>query len=293
MVRRLAGTVTGEVVIRRPVQVVYSFYRDFTNLPRVLGDVVAVEQVAGTTYRWIVAGPLGSRLPMTVTITDQRVNELIRYQTGGPGPLRGRWELAFAVDAGSGGTRVREQLVVPMGAIGRAVLALIGKFPDREVAANLTRLKQLLETMTEADTPSAAASRPPTAGGPMTSVTVERGHVFTTGGETTLGLDLYRAPQADAPLVLYVHGGGWRSGDKADAGTERLAPLAAYGVTVAIRRLPAGARRDVPRSGARPEGCGPLAARLRAEPGRAHRPARHLGCFGGGVSRLIARADRR
>jgi acetyl esterase/lipase len=30
-----------------------------------------------------------------------------------------------------------------------------------------------------------------------------------------------------------VHGGGWRSGDKADAAAERLAPLAAYGVTIA------------------------------------------------------------
>jgi acetyl esterase/lipase len=67
----------------------------------------------------------------------------------------------------------------------------------------------------------------------MTPMAVESSHVFATVGETTLGLDLYRAPQADAPLVLYVHGGGWRTGDKADAGAERLAPLAAYGVTVA------------------------------------------------------------
>ena len=147
MVRRLAGPVTGEVVISRPVQVVYGFYRDFTNLPRVLGDVVAVEQMAGMTNRW--------------TITEQRVNQLIRYQTGGPTPLRGRWELTFAVDTGSGGTRVREQLVVPMGAIGRAVLALIGKFPDREVAANLARLKQLLGTTTEPTRPPPQpASRP-------------------------------------------------------------------------------------------------------------------------------------
>jgi len=62
----------------------------------------------------------------------------------------------------------------------------------------------------------------------MTPVTVESGHVFATVDDTTLGLDLYRAPQTDAPLVLYVHGGGWRSGDKADSGTERLAPLASY-----------------------------------------------------------------
>jgi hypothetical protein len=34
---------------------------------------------------------------------------------------------------------------MPLGVLGRAALAVIGKFPDREVAANLTMLKQVLE----------------------------------------------------------------------------------------------------------------------------------------------------
>jgi acetyl esterase/lipase len=67
----------------------------------------------------------------------------------------------------------------------------------------------------------------------MISVAIERGLQFATVGAVPLRLDLYRAPQADAPVVLYVHGGGWRSGDKADGGAERLAPLAARGVSVA------------------------------------------------------------
>jgi acetyl esterase/lipase len=67
----------------------------------------------------------------------------------------------------------------------------------------------------------------------MASVLIDSDHVFATVGASTLRLDLYRAPQPDAPVVLYVHGGGWRSGDKADGATGRLAPLAAYGVTVA------------------------------------------------------------
>jgi acetyl esterase/lipase len=66
----------------------------------------------------------------------------------------------------------------------------------------------------------------------MASVSIERGQVFATVGETDLRLDLYRAPQRDAPVVLYVHGGGWRRGDRAEAGVQRLAPLAARGVTV-------------------------------------------------------------
>src|SRR4051794_40078567 len=67
----------------------------------------------------------------------------------------------------------------------------------------------------------------------MAAVRIERDHVYARVGETSLALDLYRAPEKDAPVVLYVHGGGWRSGDKADGGAERLDALAAHGVTVA------------------------------------------------------------
>jgi acetyl esterase/lipase len=62
---------------------------------------------------------------------------------------------------------------------------------------------------------------------------IERDLVFATIGDSTLRLDLYRAAQDDAPVVLYVHGGGWRSGDKVDGAADRLAPLAANGVSVA------------------------------------------------------------
>jgi uncharacterized membrane protein len=156
---RLGATVAGEVVIRRPVHEIYRFYRDFTNLPRFLGDVVAVERLTDTTYRWLVAGPLGTRLPMTVTITEERVDRLIRYRTSGPLPLHARWQLSFAPDADAGVTRVREHLVIPLGAAGRAVLALMGKYPDREVAANLATLKQLLEAASGRPVPPSDGDR--------------------------------------------------------------------------------------------------------------------------------------
>jgi uncharacterized membrane protein len=92
-------TVTGEVVIHRPVRNVYA----------------------------------------------RRVSQLIRYQTRGPALLRARWQLEFAAGDDAATTRVREQLTVPPGRIGRTLLALIGKFPGREVEANLNRLKEVLE----------------------------------------------------------------------------------------------------------------------------------------------------
>ena len=81
----------------------------------------------------------------------------------------------------------------------------------------------------------------------MSPITVESGHAFATVGDTTLELDIYRAPHHDTPLVTYVHAAGWRSGDKRDETAERIAPLARYGVTVAAvhyRLVPAATFRD-------------------------------------------------
>jgi acetyl esterase/lipase len=67
----------------------------------------------------------------------------------------------------------------------------------------------------------------------VTAETVMTEHVFTADGEPRLALDLYRAADPDAPLVLYVHGGGWRGGDRADARSNRLRPMARHGLSVA------------------------------------------------------------
>ena len=63
----------------------------------------------------------------------------------------------------------------------------------------------------------------------MMDVQVEKDLVFAAHDRSDLALDIYRPPHDDAPVALYVHGGGWRSGDKADDAARRLAPLSACG----------------------------------------------------------------
>jgi hypothetical protein len=52
----------------------------------------------------------------------------------------------------AGETEVRQVMKAPLGRLGRAALALMGKFPAEEVSANLHRLKEVLETGTVTDT---------------------------------------------------------------------------------------------------------------------------------------------
>jgi acetyl esterase/lipase len=52
----------------------------------------------------------------------------------------------------------------------------------------------------------------------MMDVQVEKDLVFAAHDGSELALGIYRPPHDDAPVAIYVHGGGWRSGDKADDG---------------------------------------------------------------------------
>ena len=72
---------------------VFEFYRDFKNLPSFLGDVMAIEQIDPATSRWTIAGPLGIQAHWTVKVTDERTNQLIRYETVTPAALRTYWEI--------------------------------------------------------------------------------------------------------------------------------------------------------------------------------------------------------
>ena len=55
------NTIEARVTIQRPVEEVFKFYRDFKNLPRFLGDVMAIEHIGPATSRWTIQGPLGIR----------------------------------------------------------------------------------------------------------------------------------------------------------------------------------------------------------------------------------------
>jgi uncharacterized membrane protein len=161
------GAIEARVTIERPIGDVFSFYRDFRNLPRFLGDVTTIEPLDDATYRWTIVGPLGVRVKWTVKVTEEDANELIRYETMSSPGLRTYWEIHFAPGSEAGQTEVREVMRTPLGPFGRAALALIGKFPLQEMRSNLHRLKEVMETGRVSDTSYSVAGKfvqPPNRG---------------------------------------------------------------------------------------------------------------------------------
>lgn len=147
------------MTIERGISDVFNFYRDFRNLPRFLGDVMASEQTGPGTVRWTIQGPLRVRLTATVRLIEVRTNQLLRYETTTMPGARTHWTVRFTPGSDPGRTEVHEVLETPFGRLGRIALALAGKPPAAEVAANLRRLKQLMETGEVTDTAHAVAGK--------------------------------------------------------------------------------------------------------------------------------------
>jgi uncharacterized membrane protein len=150
--RRNENTIEGRITIKRPVEKVFEFYRNFKNLPSFLGDVMAIDDTGPATSRWTIQGPLGIQGRWTIRVTEERTNELIRYETASSPALRTYWEIHFTPGSTAGETEVHEVMKAPLGRLGRAALALMGKFPAEEVSSNLRRLKEVMETGRVTDT---------------------------------------------------------------------------------------------------------------------------------------------
>ena len=73
--------------------------------------------------------------------------------------MKTTWAIHLSPASEAGATEVREVMTTPLGRMGRAGLALVGKPPAREVSANLHRLKEVMETGTVTDTSYSVAGK--------------------------------------------------------------------------------------------------------------------------------------
>ena len=95
------------VIVDKPAEELYAFWRSFENAPRFMENVVSVEPREGSRSRWL-AHPPGTRaaLEWDAEVTDDRPAELIAWRAVGGTPLvaSGRVEFSPAT-GGRGSTR--------------------------------------------------------------------------------------------------------------------------------------------------------------------------------------------
>jgi len=136
------------IIINRPPEEVYRFWRQFRNLSRFMHNLVEVREVDGKRSHWIAVGPLGARVEWDAVIINEKPNELIAWRSLEGAAVANAGSVHFRPAPDGRGTEVRVELKYdpPAGRAGAALAWLFGKEPTLQIAEDLRRFKQVLET---------------------------------------------------------------------------------------------------------------------------------------------------
>jgi uncharacterized membrane protein len=161
-----AGTsgirVTQAITVDRSPAELYSFWKDFGNLPRIMPHLESVRPLDGKRTRWIANGPAGVRIVWDAEVVRDIENELIVWQSLEDADVPNAGSVAFNALPDGRGTEVKVVLRYdpPGGRAGAAFAKLFGEDPALRVAEDLTRLKQIMETGEMAAVEGQASGRP-------------------------------------------------------------------------------------------------------------------------------------
>jgi uncharacterized protein YndB with AHSA1/START domain len=143
---RLVATFDNTVMIRRPIEDVFAFLADFENVPKWNYAILETHKVSdgpvgvGTVYQQVRSVPSRSEERFEVTAYNPPRQLEVQGQLG-PFPSR----LSYALDAVPDGTRVSNSVELELRGPGRLLGRVAVPRVRDAVAANLQKLKELLE----------------------------------------------------------------------------------------------------------------------------------------------------
>ena len=148
-VARGEGTkVERSLVIDRPADELYAFWRDFENLPRFMEHLESVTVLTPRRSRWTAHAPAGARVTWDAEIHNEIPGRLIAWRSLPGAAVPNAGSVHFTPLAGGASTEVRVVLSYepPAGKVGVAVAKLLGEEPRQQVDEDLRRFKQVMES---------------------------------------------------------------------------------------------------------------------------------------------------
>lgn len=159
--RNGASRVTKVVTINRPAEELYERWHRFQDLPQFMNHLESVTVDDEKRSHWVAKGPAGTRVEWDAEITQDEPNRLIAWRSLEGSDVTTSGAVRFYPATGGRGTVVRVELEYhpPAGKLGVAVANILGQAPEKQVAVDLLRFKQLVETGEIARTEGQPAGR--------------------------------------------------------------------------------------------------------------------------------------
>jgi uncharacterized membrane protein len=143
-----ATHVSKSVTVNLPPEEVYSFWRDFQNLPRFMNHMESVHATGDGRSHWRAKGPAGKVVEWEAETVQDEPNRLISWRSVAGSDVRNSGTVRFEPGSGGRGTVVRVELDYdpPGGTLGAAAAKLLWKSPKQMLDDDLRRFKQVMET---------------------------------------------------------------------------------------------------------------------------------------------------
>ncbi|GHF93117.1 cyclase [Deinococcus piscis] len=134
------------VVIDRPAQDVYGYWRKLENLPQIMSHLESVTELDSRRSRWVAKAPLGTNVEWEAEIVNDKPGERIGWHSLPGATVDNAGSVQFESLAGDK-TRVHVALSYrpPAGALGAAVAKLFGEEPSQQIAEDLQKFKAAFE----------------------------------------------------------------------------------------------------------------------------------------------------
>lgn len=139
------------ITINKSPEECYAFWRGFERLPEFMPHLRSVRPTAERRTHWIAIGPGGKTFEWDAETTADRPGECISWRTIEGSDIDHSGSVHFDRAPGGRGTIVRVQMyyappAMGAGVAGAALGRLLGQDPEQEVAKDLRRFKQVMET---------------------------------------------------------------------------------------------------------------------------------------------------
>lgn len=140
--------VARSVTLSRTPEEVYRFWRQLENLPTFMAHLESVREEADGSSTWRAKAPAGMHVEWRAEITLDRPNEALAWRALEGATVPNRGVVRFKPGPAGKGTVLSVELKYdpPGGALGAAIAKLFGEEPAQQIAGDLRRLKQVLET---------------------------------------------------------------------------------------------------------------------------------------------------
>lgn len=134
------------IVVNRPLEELYRYWRNLENLPRIMSHLESVTEM-GSRSHWKAKGPLNTNPEWDAQITDERQNETISWRSLENSQVPNEGTVRFSRRSDSS-TEILVSLTYhpPLGPVGATVAKLFGEEPSQQIRDDLENFKQAVES---------------------------------------------------------------------------------------------------------------------------------------------------